>query len=193
MKKVNRLRKRMEQNKRYFIPSLVLLTALGAGIYGVRHVDAQGNMHQASMAERIGHKFNLNQDEVQKVFAEERSARQSTKQENFEKKLAQAVAKGKLTETQKNLIMAKKAEMETQRKSMRGDQEKNWGKLREMTIAERKAEKEKRRTEMQAHREELAAWAKDNGIDEAYLLGLAEGHKNISKGFHNGKGLSDTK
>lgn len=171
MKKVNRLRKRMEQNRRYFIPSLVLLTALGTGVYGMSGADAQGGEAQSSIVEKIAEKFNLSKDDVQKVFEEERIARQKTRQENFEKRLSEAVARGELTETQKNLIIAKKAEMEKEMEARKVQQE-DFGKL---TDAERKAKMEEREAEMKKHREEMQAWAEENGIDMKYLIGPAGG------------------
>jgi hypothetical protein len=184
MKKVNRLRKRMEQNKRYFIPSLVLLAAMGAGVYGVSSAGAQVDDNHVSMIERIATKFNLNKDEVQKVFEEERIERQKNMQENFEKRLTDAVTKGDLTEVQKNLIIAKKAEIEAQRENIRGNRESNFENLKSMTAEERKAEMEKRRAEMKAHQEEVAAWAKENGINVQYLPGMMGGHEGGSRGFH---------
>lgn len=182
MKKVNRLRKRMEQNRRYFIPSLVLLTALGTGVYGMSGADAQGSGAQSSIAEKIAEKFNLSKDDVQKVFEEERIARQKAMQENFEKRLSEAVAKGELTEAQKNLIIAKKAEMEKEMEAAK-KQRKDFENL---TDAERKAKMEERESEMKKHREEMEVWAKENGIDLKYLMGPIVGGRD-----HGGPGRSD--
>jgi hypothetical protein len=70
MKKVNRLRKRMEQNRKYLIPSLVLLTALGSGVYGISNASAENRENQSAVVERIANRFNLDKDDVQKVFDE---------------------------------------------------------------------------------------------------------------------------
>lgn len=184
MKKVNRLRKKMEQNKKYFIPSLVLLAAMGSGIYGINRVSAQTNDGQAAIAERIASRFNLNKDEVQKVFEEGRGERQKNRQENFAKSLSLAVTRGELTEAQKNLIMDKKTELEKRRDTIRGDREKNWENLKNMTAEERQAAMEKRRSEMKAQQEEITAWAKANGIDVKYLMGAGRGRDGGARSFH---------
>ncbi|HCU70569.1 MAG TPA: hypothetical protein DIC35_02300 [Candidatus Moranbacteria bacterium] len=191
MKKVNRLRKRMEQNRRYFIPSLVLLAAMGAGIYGVSDAGAQVGENQASIIEKIAAKFNLSKDEVQKVFDEDRTERQKLMQENFEKKLDEAVSKGELTEDKKKLILAKKAELRKEAESRRESMQQNRKNLNAMTEQERKAFMEERQAEMKKHREEMEAWAKENGIDVRYLMGPMGDRAGGLRGMH--KGFSDNK
>lgn len=163
----------MEQNRKYFIPSLVLLTAMGTGIYGISSAGAEGGEKQASIIERIASKFNLDKSDVQKVFEEERSERQKLMRENFEKRLDEAVDKGELTEAQKKLITEKRAEMEKQIETRRDEMGQNRKNLSSLTEAERRTEMEKRQAEMKKQREDLEAWAKENSIDKKYLL---DGH-----------------
>ncbi|EKE11256.1 MAG: hypothetical protein ACD_15C00113G0021 [uncultured bacterium] len=184
MKKVNRLRKRMEQNKRYFIPSLVLLAAMGAGVYGTNNAGAQVGENQSSIIERMASKFNLNKDEVQKVFDEEREERQKLRQENMEKRLSDAVSRGELTENQKKLILDKKASLRKEAEARREEMQKNRENLGNMTENERKAFVEERQAEMKKHREEMETWAKNNGIDIKYLMGPMGERMGGPKGMH---------
>jgi hypothetical protein len=146
----------MEKGKKFIIPALALATVLGGGFWAVSNASAWGN-GQGTMVQRIAEKFNLNKDEVQKVFDENREERQQGMRSNFEERLSEAVSKGELTEAQRNLILAKKEEMEKEREANR-EAHKN------LSVEERKKKMEERRAEIEK-------WAEDNGIDVKYLMG----------------------
>lgn len=95
---------------------------------------------RSSLAERIATRFNLNQDEVQGVFEEHR-------QERKQAHLDAAVEEGLLTQEQRQALEQKHLE-----------------------LADRKAElkdlsPEERRAASQEIRQEMDAWAEENGID----------------------------
>ena len=105
---------------------------------------------------KIAQKFNLNQDEVQKVFDEDRSTHEAEHKAKQEERLSQAVKDGKLTEDQKTKILAKAEEMKSQ-------MEAHMDEMKDKTPEERKALMEK-------HRTDIEKWASDNGIPMEYLM-----------------------
>ena len=163
-------------NKKIILSALVL-TIVGAGILGTSRVYAQNTNGgpMSALAQMIADKFNLNKNDVQTVFDQYRSDRQSQTQANFEQKLSQAVTDGKITEAQKQLILSKHKELQDSRDTSRSD-------IQNMTPEERKTIKE---TQKQA----LEDWAKQNNIDLKYFFGgrMGLGH------FGGMKGGWDTK
>lgn len=129
-----------------------------------------------NLINKIASKFNLKPTEVKAVFEEEHAAREAEHKQNFEAKLDQLVKDGKITSDQKAKILAKQAEMKAQMEASRAE-------MKDMTPAERKAE-------MQKHKAELEQWAKDNGINTDYLK-LVIGHGPGGHGRHGGFGGPD--
>lgn len=158
----------MKKNKRIVIPAVALSILLGAGALGIGSLYASEDNPQNSIIEKIAQKFNLNKDEVQKVFDEEREERVKVMQERFAKILDEAVDKGELTEAQKNLIIAKKAEIKGNIEAKRDEN---------MDLS-----REEMQTKMKAQKEELEKWASDNGIDMKYLMGMG----GFGRGGHGG-------
>ncbi|HJQ08160.1 MAG TPA: hypothetical protein VJ836_01610 [Candidatus Saccharimonadales bacterium] len=133
-------------------------TAVGlAGIVGMGVASAATDSASGipTLAEKIATKFNLNKDEVQAVFDEEKVARHAEMQKHMEERLSQAVTDGKLTAEQKDKILAKLQELHANRESERAS-------MQDMTAEERKKH-------MQSKHAELRQWAEDNGINEKYL------------------------
>lgn len=170
----------MIKNKKITISMLVFSVILGGIFYGVDQTSAQENGIRDSLIEKLVSKFNLNKDEVTKVFNEEREARRAVndteRQKRLEEKLNLAVTNGKLTNDQKQLILNKMAELEKER------------------IANREAHAnlsfEERKNEMNKHRTELEKWASDNGIDLEYLMvGFGRGMGGERMG--QGKGMGN--
>lgn len=119
----------------------------------------------SSLVDKIASKFNLNKTEVQQVFDEQRTAMETEREQTAKDRLAQLVKDGKLTQAQADAITAKRAELQKQREA-------NKDSFKDKTEAERKAEMDKRKTE-------LEAWAKQQGIDTKYLrlvMGGGHGH-----------------
>lgn len=138
------------------VPS-VLALALGIGVFSVQRVSAQevANPH-TSIIKKIATKFNLKEEEVKAVFDEEHETHKAEMKKRFEERLTQAVQDGKLTEEKKQLILAKHDELMAQKPVVliEGDTPSH----------------EEMKKNMEAKRQELEAWAKENDIDMSYLF-----------------------
>lgn len=121
---------------------------------------AQAN-NGSTIVDKIAKKFDLNKDDVQKVFDENRAEHEAERQQRLEKKLDKAVSDGKITSAQKDQIIAKLGEMKS-----------FFDSLKDKSPAERKAS-------LKAKRGELQQWAKDNNIPDGLLM---------PEGMHGGFG-----
>lgn len=153
-------------NKKVIIPTLALGALALVGAYGIKSVDAQGGpgwggQNQDSLIQRLVDRFNLNRDEVQQVFDEQRQQNQDQMKAKQEERLNQLVQDGKLTEDQKQKLIAK---MEEERQERQQDME-NWQNMTQ----------EQRREQMQEHQQEMHDWAEQNGIDLPMLGGFGKG------------------
>lgn len=112
------------------------------GLLGTSYVLAEDTSDYPLIVQNIADKFGLNPDDVELVF-------EDTKDERRSNHLDHLVEDGKITEEQKTLILEKEKEMEAKREEIMNS---------EMTVDER--------TEaMQNLRDEMKAWAEENGID----------------------------
>lgn len=145
------------------------LLALGAvGLFGLgvglplaittTGAQAEQQNSQSSVIDKLTSKFNLNKDEVKKVFDEERASRQAEREQRFQERLNTLVTEKKLTQAQADQVKTKHTEMMQLR-----------DKLKDMSKDERKAALDKQRGE-------VTKWAKDNGIDEQLVV-FGLGHK----------------
>ncbi|MBI5654978.1 hypothetical protein HZC53_05005 [Candidatus Uhrbacteria bacterium] len=146
--------------------------ALGTSVYAAQLSPAVHN-RMGDIVQAIATKFNLNKDDVQKVFDEQRAANQAEMQakgeQRFTDMLTKAVADGKLTQTQADLIKAKHEEVQTFMQS-----------LKDKTPEERQAA-------MKNQADSLKRWAKDNGIPAGYLpMGFGMGGE---RGGFMGRGM----
>lgn len=136
---------------------------LGVGVplaVTAHSASAESNNPKTGIIDKLSQKFNLNKDDVKKVFDEERDSRQAEHQQKFKDKITQLVKDGKISQAQADKITAKQAEMQTFMESLKGKTA------------------DERHKAMDAKKTELQAWAKSNGIDEKYLM----------PGFGNGNG-----
>lgn len=138
---------------------VTVLVAGGAGLLVTRSARAENDFGKPfdSLVQKIADQFGLNQDEVQVVFDEHqaerraerekrREERQAEREQKFAEKLTEAVNNGEITEEQKQLILAKRAELENQNQAQKQN--------------------------MEQKRLELEAWAEENGLENTgYLLG----------------------
>lgn len=159
--------------KKKFILPVVMVMALGLALAGGAYVKAQAATTSdggtsKTIIQRLVERFNLNTADVQAVFDSAKADRQAEMKAKEEAQLTQLVTDGKITEAQKQLIIAKRSEMEANRPT-------EPVKDSALTPAQRKTEMEKQRTE-------LETWAKDNGIDVQYLFGRF-GHMGHGHGF----------
>lgn len=112
-----------------------------------------GQESMTSLVQKIADKFNINKNDVQAVFDQNRQEMQAKRETRYEAKLAQLVKDGKITEQQKQLLLDKHKQLVSEMQS-------NKVNLKSLTPAARKAK-----------RQELQAWAKQNGVDIKYLMG----------------------
>lgn len=152
-----------------------ILTTLGLGTLatvGIASAETgtDSNNPMSSLVQKIASKFNLNKDEVQKVFDEDRSAREAEREKDQAERLQKLVDAGTITASQKTAIEAKIKEMKAERDA-------NKDSMKDLSDTERKAK-------MDAKKTELETWAKQQGLDLTKLQGvLMGGH---GRGGHNG-------
>ena len=135
----------MQINKK-LVTLAAIATVAGSSVLGGAAIAATNNDdgNYPPIVDKIAAKFNLDKEEVKKVFDEERSEHQAEHQQKLEERLTQAVNDGKLTEDQKTKLLAKMEEL----------------------AAERQTEKESR----QDRRQEFEDWAEENGIKLSEVL-----------------------
>ncbi len=144
--------------KQIIIPALVL-TVVGGMVFGTGYVSAQSaDDHNTTLIQKLVQRFGLKTEDVQAVFNEQRQEHQANMQAKAEERLTQAVTDGKLTESQKQLILAKQKELQAARETEMEN-------FKNMT-------EEQRKTQMEAKRQELKAWAEQNNIDLRYVMGM---------------------
>lgn len=159
----------MKINKKIAIP-LMTVVIIGAAAYSASQAFASTDLsNYPPMVQRLAERFGLKTDEVKTFFNEERQQRQDDMLSDYSDFLDEAVSSGELSEDKKSLLIAKKKEQQTEMESRQPGT----------------GEREERRSEMQAKRDELIKWAKDNGIDEKYLFAHGEGEV---RGFGRGEG-----
>ncbi len=159
-----------------------IVTTIGlAGVAGVgiAHASTDTNSTNpfSSLVDAISTKFNLSKTDVQKVFDEQRTAREAEHETQVKADLAKLVTDGKLTQAQVDKILAKRTELQAARDAAKDT-------VSTKTRAEMK-------TEMEAKRVSLEAWAKDNGIANEYLR-FVMGHGGGNRGMHGGPKGADT-
>ena len=155
-------------NQKVLIAVPVALLALGAIS---TQVFAQTNTGRQNLVQQLSLKLGISEDKVQAAFNEIQSDRQAEMEKTYEDRLTQLVTDGKITENQKQKILAKHQEIVKQKQST------DW---QNMNPIERK-------TKLNRYRADIEKWAKDNGIDVFYLLRF-EMHGD--KGFgRDGKGF----
>lgn len=153
----------MKQKLAYGGATAALAVALvaGGGAVAAQAAANDSASGPASIITKLAQKFGLKEADVKAVFDEEFAARKADMQTRMQERLTQLVADGKITETQKQLIVAKQQELHAARAT-------EMESMKDKTPEERKAFMEQKRTE-------LEAWAKANGIDLQYLMPMSHG------------------
>ncbi len=101
----------------------VVTTVIAGSLIGANAASAQTSSG-SSLVDKIVAKFNLNKDEVQAVFDEERTKQQAERAAEMSDRLQEKVDSGDITAEQKTLIEQKLAEQQTARETERTELEK---------------------------------------------------------------------
>lgn len=150
---------------------ILVLSLAGVTTFGVVRAYAQtptGGPFQ-SIIQKLAQRFGLNETDVKAVFDEVHTKRLTQMDALYERRLTDAVQSGKLTETQKSLLIDKHKELQAKRQS-------DFASGQTMTF-------EQRKSAMQLQKQELQLWAQQNNIDLSYLFGR---HKGIFRGMRGG-------
>ncbi len=175
------------------LPAIILVLSATAATAVFANFNGNGQSQMSALITRIAEKFNLDQNSVQSVFdeysSEMRTSRQADieeertqREESIKSELSQAVKDGKITQNQMDLILAKRAELQSERPLIM-----NSANNSSMTKDELEQERETRRAEMQTKQEELKQWADNNGIPQEYLR-YAQGFGFGNFGGHGNRG-----
>jgi hypothetical protein len=158
-------------NKLFFTAATVAL--LGAGAISATSVWAQTNQAVPSMdavkferpmtdlVDKVASRFNLNKADVQAVFDEARQEDMAKFHAAAEIQLTQLVTDGKLTEAQKQAIIAKRQELHAAHESHKE------------TMADLGSDEHL--AAMKAQHEALQAWAEQNDIPLEYVMPFGRG------------------
>lgn len=148
----------MTPKLKFILPAVAAMTFISvspaAAIWPFDSLTNKSNTTPSTLLDKIIEKFGLNRTEVEQVVTDYRTERRNQMQTQYEQRLNQAVADGKITEEQKKLILEKHNQLQSQ-----WDAESN---------------------ERQQHREEMQAWAKENNLDLSYLgMGMGRGGRGM--------------
>ncbi len=146
--------------KKFLLPVMVV-TIGSAALFGVSQVSAQNSDGRSELVTMIAQKFNLDQSQVQQIFDQHKDQMHQKMQQKMEDRLNQLVKDGKLTETQKQAMLAKMNEERTNF---------NPESMKDLTPEERKEK-------MDQHRQEMEDWAKTQGIDLSLIKPLKMGRE----------------
>lgn len=161
------------QNKTKLFTGLAAVTILVGGAIAVPKTSAAESITTSSplssLVEKIASKFNLNKEEVQAVFEEDRTAReanmQAKRKECLDTRLTEAVKDGELTQAQKDLITTKLTEVQAKQLEI--------SKITD--TGDRQAAQAQLKTD-------LAKWAADNDIDNRWLWFGEHGKPGMGRG-----------
>jgi hypothetical protein len=170
---------KMINKKMLLIPlAALIVTGTTLGVASQAHAQTNNTNPIASIVAKIAQKFGLKEADVQSVFDQDRKDRQTQMEAKYEATLTQDVKDGKITEAQKQLILAKHKELQTKRQS-------DFANKKNLTPEQRKAE-------MTQEKQDLDAWAKQNGIDAKYLFGGGKMGMGRGMGGHGPNGPKPT-
>lgn len=95
--------------KKLILPIVAIVAAGGILTFSVSKVNAQTNTPMSGLVQMIASKFNLDQTQVQTVvdqYHQTEKGNRGTEMKNQEDRLAKLVTEGKITEAQKQAIIA---------------------------------------------------------------------------------------
>jgi molecular chaperone DnaK (HSP70) len=139
--------------KKIILPSVLALAVL-ATILTTTNVTAQDLNNYPPIVQKIADRFNLDADEVEQVFDEDRDEQRAAMFAYFADRLDDLVDEERLTESQKNAILDKHEEVQNAMEE--------YGDL----------SKEERREKMQNIHNEFKVWLKNQGFEDGLLREL---------------------
>lgn len=122
--------------------------------------DASG---EDGIVSKIASTFNLDQDDVKKVFEEDKAAHMAEREAKQSESLQKLVDDGTLTAAQKTALEAKFAEQKAEREANKDSKD-------ELSDEERQAQREEKKAAFEA-------WAEEQGIDLSKLSGIMKGER----------------
>ena len=134
----------------------------GATAFGTADAFAQNSPAPfPSFVQQLAQKLGIDQGKVQTAVDDIHKDRQGILQTRFEERLTQAINDGKITEAQKQLILNKFKDLQTDRQT-------NMEKFKTMTPEQRKQSMIDKKTD-------LSNWAKTNGVDLSIITKMGKG------------------
>jgi hypothetical protein len=153
------------------IAVLTLVVGLGASAgYAVYAQTGDSAATYPPIVQKLADRFGWDRDEVLDVFKEERRGPKSGRAFGLDSKLDRSVERERITAEQKEAILAKIREL--------------WPEGQEL----KDLSPEERRAAMQSARQELKAWAENNGIDLGQAM-PSFNHRMMGKEGHRGKNI----
>jgi hypothetical protein len=193
------------KNKNIILASAGVLALGVASFTGMSLASAATSPNSSdSLVDKIASKFNLNKNDVQKVFDDDKTAREADRQKDFSDRLQNKVDSGEITAAQKTLIENKMKELQAKKDTEFKDLQK-WASdnkidmkylrgfghgvgsddyLKEavdngnITSAQKTLIENKQKElkdKFDAERDDLKKWASDNKIDLEDIMPLAGG------------------
>lgn len=152
------------------IIAALTLTLAGVATFQPAPVSAHWFGADTTFVTKFAQKLGLGEDKVKVAVDSIKADHHAEMQKAMEDRLTQAVSEGKITDDQKQKILAKHKEMfEQKQKSLES--------MKDMTPEERKEA-------MKKHHTELETWAKENNIDIQYLFGFGKRSMKMFKMKH---------
>lgn len=149
--------------KKVIIPTIALVAILGAFAFTTIPVSAQDSTY-SSLVTKVAQRFGLKEADVQQVVDEVRKEKMATMKVNWESRLTQAVNDGKISESQKQALIAKHAEVHSQIQGLSNLSD------------------EEKKTKLKEIFAELEKWAADNNFNLKQY-----GWHGLKGGFGRGK------
>ena len=146
----------MTTKQKLMIPVAGLAVAGGVAL-ATQHAYAASPTTVPPIVQKLADTFHLNVNDVQAVFKQSLQDRLAKMETSYETRLTQLVTDGKITSTQKDLILSKHKELDANRSTFMAS-------LKTMTADQRKAALQQQQTD-------LKTWATTNNIDVKYLMG----------------------
>ncbi len=147
----------MNLRKRTLLASAAV-AAVGIGTLGTMGMASAATPAEdggsSSIIDKLVSKFSLNKEEVQAVFDEARTERETEMKANQAERRAQAITDGKLTQEQADYITKAVAEID----ALRGDSSPE---DKDDTVHD----------QVKAKMDALRTWAEDNDVDMQYVMG----------------------